>query len=549
MANKRGWLKSKHDIYRENEEQWRINERRLRGGSVVLDELTPFDWEKQKDKKGSYAARQKEATYVNFMDLHGAIIAGHMMRESPSPKSESGEGALDFGNLGIVDGVDGPNAEPTRAAQIYANVDGTGRQSSQWDPWWLDTFKRAMGTGHRWLFMDVPSFVGTPTRADELRGIRPYIVQLSPLSVPQWHEEDGKYQFFIIKLKERVFQLDEHGDLKDGGKMQDVYLLLVREGFTGLNHEGDDFSGGGWWKFDKDGEYLMRPVLNDEGRPTDEVEPQHGDWELTDGEIPMWPIWAERDDGDDEHPSMSRAPLQSLGQVAVSYMNLSSAADYDAWDAGQSQMFITGIEPEDHAAVVEQWKGGSKILGIPLVRDHEGKTHVPSVQDGSMGAVAAGVWEKRLQNKWEEARILAALEATGDPNTSGVSKQMSFRDIMAPRLANYAANLEAAQNTAIYFFERMFGLESTGTVIWPREFNLKDVMDDINTVFAMENAVGFRNREFDADLLVRAAEELALITDPKQRQKVLDGYKEAARTADDTAAQAASAFANAGITE
>lgn len=537
---RREYLASTHEIYDAWKDIWIMNERRLRGGTEVLSELVPFRWEKGRNGRpsDSYLARQKEATYINFPDMLAQVIAGHLMREAPMPKSqdEGSSGSLDFGTLGSVE-LEGVSPDP--AHLIYHNVDGTGKRGAQWDPWWMDTLKRSMATGHRWLFVE-STLVRPTTREDEMRGLRPYVIELSPLAVPNWDLETGVLNFVILVLKERVFDIDQAGRVTSGStKTRSTYLLMVRRGYHKFDVDGDKFGEtGGWFRFDQEGEFLA----DGEGGPL------QGTWDSTDGLIPMFPFYHERDKGSAELPAMSRPGLTPLGQVAVSYMNLSSAADFDAWDAGSSAKFIMGIQPGDHEKVIEQEEEGSKTVGVPWATDGEGKIVVPQLVDSQQGAVAADVWDRRLANKWEEARTLAAMESTGSPDTSGESKRVTFTANMEPKLATVAANLEEAQNNLIYFLELRWGNpRPTGSVAWPREFNLKDLVEDIRQLFSLENLTGIKNPELAGRLLVRALRELGLETDPERIKRIEAAYQQAARDLQVQRDREAAAFTGAGF--
>lgn len=511
MADLAMLLSSTHPVYDNWSERWGRAERRLRGGDAVLPELARFEWEGDEH----YEARQLQATYVNFPELHATVMAGHLLREAPQP----GHG-LDFGTLGVVDRRAG-QPEASRAELVYFNVDGTGSDGAQWDAWWDSVDKRAQATGHRWIMCEA-SQDAPRTRADEATGRRPYLVEYSPLDVTNWHFERGVLQWAILRPAIRDLGVDGSGS----GQYRQGFLLLVRAGYAGL---GPELAGGGWWSFD----YEKKPL-------------QNGDWQKTRGEIPLWPYFYERDpsEGSSTDPSMSRPALTALGQIAVSYMNLSSAADFDAWDAAKSIKYLLGADANVHKTVKQQLEGGSQVVSVPLA--HDGST--VTLVDGSSGAVAAEVFEKRLANKWMEARESSAREATSTPNSSGASKVAGFADVKAPRLAAMAANREQAQNTAIHFLELRFGaVTPTGSVAWQRDFDLSDLISDIEEHFALEKMTGYRSKTLGASLMVQAAREKGLVTDDKVAKTVEDEYSASAETAGRQQTQTTSLFGDFGL--
>lgn len=449
MAN--DWLDTKHPLWEARHEEWERAELRLDGGEPVLEELVEFRWEENDKREVRHIdRRRRQATYINFPDLFAKTMVGHLTRSAPEP-----DDGLDFGELGEVETDD--DGDPSQASLVFFNADGVGNDGSQWDNFWGAATRSAMATGHRWIFVEAPVFA-PDTIADEQAGLRPWLVEYSPLAVTNWDFTDGKLDFAIVRI-ERRFPRIERG-VMEGNDPEDAFLLLVREGFFAF---GEDFEAGGWWMFDGDMEM---------------IDGEQGDWEKTGGDIPLFPLFYER-----SNRHMSRSGLSEIGQAAVAYMNMSSAADFDAWDAAQSMQFLLGVDIDSYNLAVTKMKDGSKMIPLP---PNKKTGDPPTVYDGSSGAVVAGVFETRLQRKLDEARELAALEATSTPESSGKSKQAGFSDVRAPRLALLASELEAAQNTAIRFLELRFGHEQpSGEVTWPRDFELLPLVDSIRELFEL----------------------------------------------------------------
>lgn len=524
----RDWLNEKHPVYEAWTKDhslpastggtagpgevgpWLRNEIRLRGGDEVLQYLRRFQWETEKGEH--FRDRKREATYINFPDLFATAMLGHLMREAPSIDQ-----GLSFGGLGPVRRERGTS--PTRAELAYYNVDGVGNDGSQWDNWWLGVARRAFATGHRWIFVEAPA-EAPRTEEDEIRGLRPYLVEFSPLSVPNWHYDRGQLQFAVVTTSTRSPRV-ESGRL-EGGDFEEGKLLLVRAGFDGL---GSEYAGGGWWMYDGDGEPVKRG-----GDPLD------GTWEKTEGEIPLFPLYYERDNGSRDLPSMSRPGTTELGQVAVAYMNLASAADWDFFDAASSITWLLGVTREAYELAMAKISEGSRFPPLPPGVDGT----VPDVHDGSQGAVTAEVARSVLERKREVARELALREATSTPDSSGRSKQVGFEEQKAPRLALLASELEQAQNTAIHFLERRFGIaRPSGSVSWPREFDLASLIDEIREFFELEQLTGYTSRTLAGKGMALAAEQKGLVTDEDEFEVVRREYEESAGAPGDAAAQAA----------
>lgn len=499
------FLDSRHPIYVACEEAWERNERRIRGGEDVLDELKRFDWESRTPPAGEerthYEIRRDRATYINLPDMFATTTLGHLMRDAPAPGA-----GLDFGTLGEVRRERDASA-PTRAELIYYNADGVGNDGSQWDNFWNAALKRAMATGHRWIMVEAPR-EAPGNFARELDGLRPYLVEFDPGSVTNWHYDLGRLQWAVVRVSTRRPIVNGRGQLSNNDAA-DGYLLMVRNGCSDL---GTDFASGGWWLYDS------KKVLLGEGR-----------WTNTQGEIPMFPLYYERDTGTKARPAMSRSGLTELGAIAVSYMDLLSAWQFDAWDAAMSVTFLRGVDRDGFNLAVEKMAEGSRF--IPLMTE-ERSGHVPDIQDGSTGAVTADVFERLTNAMFAAAERVSTMEATSAPESSGASKVAGFNEEKAPRLALAASNLEQAQNTAIHFLELRWGTgRPAGSVVWPRKFELVDLIDEIRSIFELEKVAGIHSATLGKKLMIQAVREKGLVTDDAEATAIENEYAEDAKAA------------------
>jgi hypothetical protein len=542
VAEQYEFVTEKHPLYEAHAAEWQRNEILHEGSAEVFDELARFDWEEMRPVTGEKAAdekaaheaairsgrssapsgnrryeqRKRQATYLNFPEMLTHSMVGHLMTEAPVA-----DVALDFGELGTVRREDDDD-DASFAEIVYYNVDGVGNDGSQWDNWWSGVSRRALATGHRWLMVQGPAEMPeVVTFADVKRGIRPYLIELSPLAVTNWHYEHGVLQFAVIQSSVRRPRVVD-GKYETGE--QTIYTLLVRAGYADL---GADFAGGGWWKFNESADLIQM-----------EGEPEHDTFEMFGGAIPMWPHYGERSSGTFSRPAMSRSATIQLGQAAVAYMNLESAAEFDAWDAGLSMLFFLGVTPENFNAAAEQLYAGSRWIGVKMTEPVRSALDpaagasptMPVIFDGSTGAVEAGVFETVLARIRENAGKLAAQEASGTPDSSGRSKQAGFEDIKAPRLALLASEVEQSQNIAIHFFENAFGFESPfGEVRWRREFDLLSLTDQIKELFDMQEVVKVRSTRLDAEALVKAMTERGLLTSDEEASSVRDELVAASR--------------------
>jgi hypothetical protein len=434
------------------------------------------------------------------------------MRQAPEPGA-----SLNFGSLGEVRRNRDLSA-PTRAELLYYNTDGVGNDGSQWNNYWTGVGKAAIACGHRWVLAEGPN-TGAASIQDEIDGSRPILADYSPLAVPNWLYTRGRLSMAIIRRSTRNIRLSSTGELQgNDGEMET--LLLIRRGWTGF---GEQFARGGWFIFDADDSLV-----------------DDGNWERTKGEVPFFPLFYERLKSDaipDQSfftvrptsmlpnpsvtPAISRSGVTEMGNAAVGYMNLASAADFDAIDGASSVQAIAGVDEAGFNVFVEKIKAGNRFAPLPA----SGDTNNAKIIDASTGVVVADVFDRRLAAKRQEAVELMLNEMEAAPYASGESKKVSFTDAKAPRLANFAQEMENAQNTAIYFLECLWTLEKpSGAVKWPKQFDLLDVIRAVTDYFNMQALSGLSSPTADGAAMFMAAKKLGLVGDDETSAKVQAEY-------------------------
>lgn len=482
------FLDTPHAIYAKNKAAWEREERRLAGGDAVLAELTQFDGE----SAASFEARKKKATYVPFPKVHANTVTGRLRMHAPTP----GKG-LSYGTLGEVrtrDKID----TPTFAELVHYNVDGTGNDGSEMPVFFDGVDVRAQATGHRWLFWEAPPRMesGAVSLADVQAGFRPYVVEWSPLDVPNWYIRNGELQFAVV----RVATAEPFADGKATDTTTPGYYLLVRAGYTGF---GAAFSGGGWWLFDADKQPL-----------------DAGTWARTKGRIPMWVHYGDTGTGTTEWPAMSQSSTMELGQIAVSLMDTISARDYDAWDAAASRLYFLGADASVMNVVTSQLAQRSMTVAVPPAPSTTGDTkteHIVSIYDSSAGAVASTVFSTIIEGKFTEAAQQSFIQATSIPSSSGVSKEIGDQIAKSPMLARRAAMRQASENTFLYFAELRFGFAApTGFSQWPTDFELRPLLDDLDAAIDRLRRSALRSSTLAVDLLMRSLKEDGLVTDENE---------------------------------
>lgn len=504
------WLDTPHVIYEQWRHTWARNERLLHGGTGVHQDLLQFDWEVADGLK-NYKLRQQQSPYLNFPEWFLTTLSGHLLREGPQADDD-----LDFGTLGLVRRIEG-QTQPTLAELIYFNVDNAGNDGSQWYNFWLGAWRRAAATGHRWLYVDAPR-VAPEKVSDQIAGQRPWVVEYSPIVVPNWYIDTQGLAWAVVRTGIRRPRVVE-GKL-EGNEGIPGYMLLVRAGVTEL---GREFQVGGWWMFDND----RKLIPND-----------HGTWEATSGEIPMVPLYYERDQGlvgltkETAAPAMSRPGITELCQCAVAYMNLASAADYDVWDAGASERYFLGVDPQGFNLAMDKKLEGSRNIPVPLSGGGlSGPAQVPQIQESGMAVTStSAAFDTTLKRKVGEAEWLAMREATSGLDTSGARVEMGFLEGKSPRLALAASEIEQAQNTVLRWLELRAdrSVLPEAVVSWTRSFDLTDTSESVQKVFNLEKTAGIGSPTLHAASMTRVVKEFGLASDNEQLAAIKTEYEGAA---------------------
>lgn len=122
-----------------------------------------------------YDERVKRAYYFNYPRKIARIITQYVLATRPERENADPELAEDWNRSGLR--VD----EVMRQFSTYLNVFGVA-----------------------WLAVDMPTFDGPKTKADEINErLRPYCVALSPLSVTDWcYGSDGQLEWVLVQENE-----------------------------------------------------------------------------------------------------------------------------------------------------------------------------------------------------------------------------------------------------------------------------------------------------------------------------------------------------------
>jgi len=284
-------------------------------------------------------------------------------------------------------------------------------------------------------------------------------------------------------------------------------MIMVARGYTAFDSVLNDISIFGGWV-----------ILSSDLESIEDADT----YRVTGGEIPMVPLYYERQDPSEDDWAISRSGTEEVGNAAVSYMNLSSAADYDAWDAGSSAIGLSGLDETGYNLAMGILKKGSKYFPLQRTAD---ATQNPEIHDASLGAVTEQVFTGRLSMKDKEVLQLMANEMQSAPYASGTSKQMTWTDTRAPRLTFFASEVETAQNACIRWLEQYWGKrEPSGVVHWTKKFDLLGQEEVSKMFFEMQAQAGIHSRTLDRKILVAFASRNGFILDDAEKQKITDEF-------------------------
>lgn len=547
-ATKRGWLNDQSPLHDEMDWLWEQNERRFEGGHNVHPELWRFDWETvpypttavfrdgvsipvrntewsgntanvtNKDNFNNagilapgehYQRRQRSAIYVNLMEAYATDVSGQLFKHAPAPSV-----GLDFGALGEVRRIQDIDT-PTLAELIYYNTDGIGSDGSQWDSFWSMQLKLAMATGVRWIFTEAPRDRAVFRRREAL-GFRPYLIGFSPRQLWNHHYDRGQLQWAIIKVASRRPKIVN--DAFEANDRRYDSLLLVRAGNTDL---GNEFSDGGWWRFDPDGVQIPNET---------------GTWDRTDGEIPMAPLVYDRHDR-----LIGRPGLTELGNASIALMNIQSAADFDAFDSAGSVIAVRGVDAEGFNLFIQKVREGNRYAPLPT---NEETQDTPDLRSATEGVTAADVFEKRITAILRSADRIRGMESAAAPQASGLAQQAGFTLSNVPRLALVAGNIETCMNSSIKFLEqRGTTKKPSGSARWTRKFELITLTSSAQAILQLEAIAGIHSEELEATVIVAAAQDEGFVPDNAKRTLIENELRASRRKADKQAEELAAAKA------
>jgi hypothetical protein len=478
----RAFLSSEHEIHAKWLNHWKWLDTTMKGGQYVKQLLRRFDWEVPGGD--SIVQRQRTATYPNWPFLFASTLAGFLTRSAPVPS---------YGGLGNLTPADTDETRETRADLFHYNVDGQGGMGSEWNAWWAERIVAAATFGMVWIHEEAPGAMPgtrTGTQDQEARGVRPYLIEWRPMSVWDWHYGPSRQlEYIIIRYKERVVQ--QIGATFNSG-LQTRFYLHTRRGFLGF---GPDYAGGGYWLYDERGEVVLRDGV-----------PVQGTYDSLGGEIPIHPLFAQRDSGTEDMPAISRSMVEELAAMAEGYMNLASARDFEVFDAAKGMEWFLGVDQRAFDLAMNKIADGARFIPVPGTAQHPS----PTIVSSSAATVPSEVFTSALTMKNTDAAAASGITQNAGPDASGVAREADFAAAKAPILALFAAELQSCQNTSIRNIQKRWGITPAaigGGVVWPRKFELVKLSEALSDVFDAAVLIGAKSETLMAKGIVRMGQE------------------------------------------
>lgn len=284
----------------------------------------------------------------------------------------------------------------------------------------------AMVYGCTWIICDKPN-TQVNTRAEELeQDIRPYVSMFTPDNVLDWTYErqaNGLYQLTYLKVKEEIIEDTQYVREYTPTEIN-VYRLYGK---------------------DRKGEYL-ETIPNALGK------------------IPAVCVYAQRSN------------IRGIGISTVGDIADMSKAIYEEFCEVQEIIRLTNHPSLVKTASVEAAAGAGAIIQMPENMDPQLKPFLLQPNGSSIDSVLKSI-DKKVE-AIDRMACLGGIRSIESRRMSGVGLQTEFQMLNA-RLADFAANLELAEEKLFRFYAMYQGTAFDGEIEYPRSFSIQDKANDI----------------------------------------------------------------------
>lgn len=173
----------RHPFYEQNSNTWQRCLLAYGGGARYINKALV---KHMSEVEPEYLERLQRASYTNYPRRIATLITQYVLARRPEREGADPELVEDWSRTGLR--VD----EVMRQFSTYLNICGCA-----------------------WLAVDMPSFDGVKTKADEItERLRPYCVALNPLQIPDWcYGSDGQL-LWVLEAEERLDNTDPYSQAR-----------------------------------------------------------------------------------------------------------------------------------------------------------------------------------------------------------------------------------------------------------------------------------------------------------------------------------------------
>ena len=340
---------------------------------------------------------------------------------------------------------------------LDAFLDDADLDGRSYDAFMRDLSAYTMVYGNCWVIIDKPN-TQVNTRAEELaQGIRPYVSIFTPDNVMDWKYErsaNGAYTLTYLKVKEEI--IDDKQYVREYTPEEiNVYMI-----------DGDEKTG--------DLEYSMPNTL---------------------GKVPAVCVYAQRS-------NIRGIGISPMGDIADIQKEL-----YEFNSEIEQIVRLTNHPSLVKTVDTEASAGAGSIVQLPQGMDPGLKPYLLQPDGASIESVLQTL--ERKVDSIDRMACLGGIRSIESRRLSGIGLQTEFQMLNA-KLADFAMNLEHAEEQIWRCWAMYQGEVWQGTVEYPRSFSIQDKVNDIQMLkMAKDSAIADPNiiKEIDAKIYETIFEE------------------------------------------
>ena len=340
---------------------------------------------------------------------------------------------------------------------LDAFLDDADLDGRSYDAFMRDLSAYTMVYGNCWVIIDKPN-TQVNTRAEELaQGIRPYVSIFTPDNVMDWKYErsaNGAYTLTYLKVKEEI--IDDKQYVREYTPDEvNVYMI-----------DGDEKTG--------DLEYSMPNTL---------------------GKVPAVCVYAQRS-------NIRGIGISPMGDIADIQKEL-----YEFNSEIEQIVRLTNHPSLVKTVDTEASAGAGSIVQLPQGLDPGLKPYLLQPDGASIESVLQTL--ERKVDSIDRMACLGGIRSIESRRLSGIGLQTEFQMLNA-KLADFAMNLEHAEEQIWRCWAMYQGEVWQGTVEYPRSFSIQDKVNDIQMLkMAKDSAIADPNiiKEIDAKIYETIFEE------------------------------------------